>query len=304
MENRVGENRTTNGSPAVVQRYVDILTDAGFKAVFGDQRNKDVLVDMLNALLPLERKISDITYQTTEMPAFSLFNKSTRLDLRCCDEDGRQFIVEVQCYHQANFFRRCVLYASKAYDVGSQRGDGQKYNIPPVYFLGLLDKDMQDLQRYSPEGSVVSEYTFREKTTMQIPDETIFCIFVELNRFGKTLEECENMLDKWCFSLTYISTLDRLPDELKTEAFERLFQACEIARFEPEVKLTYEKEMFTERDYYNIIDTAREDGIAIGEAKGRVEGLVEVARKMLEADMDTQTIMAMTGLTDAQIAEL
>ena len=42
-------------------------------------------------------------------------------------------------------------------------------------------------------------------------------------------------------------TLDRLPDELRTEAFERLFQACEIARFEPEVKLKYEKEMITER---------------------------------------------------------
>ena len=49
-------------------------------------------------------------------------------------------------------------------------------------------------------------------------------------------------------------TLDRLPDELRTEAFERLFQACEIARFEPEVKLKYEKEMITERDYYNMLE--------------------------------------------------
>ena len=31
------------GGDLIVQRYVDILTDAGFKAVFGDQRNKDVL---------------------------------------------------------------------------------------------------------------------------------------------------------------------------------------------------------------------------------------------------------------------
>ncbi len=49
-------------------------------------------------------------------------------------------------------------------------------------------------------------------------------------------------------------TLDRLPDELRTEAFERLFQACEIGRFEPDVKLRYEKEMITERDYYNPTD--------------------------------------------------
>ena len=59
---------------------------------------------------------------------------------------------------------------------------------------------------------------------MKVPDETIFTIFVELNRFTKTKEECETMLDKWCFALTHIGTLDRLP-------------ACEIARFEPEVNL-------------------------------------------------------------------
>ena len=280
----------------VVQRYVDILTDAGFKAVFGDQRNKDVLTDMLNVLLPIEKKIREITYETTEIPGFSIFNKSARLDLRCRGEDGRQFIVEVQCYHQANFFRRCVLYASKAYDAGSGRGDGQKYDIPPVYFLGLLDKDMQDLQRYSPEECVISEYTFREKTTMMVPDETIFCIFVELNRFGKELEGCETLLDKWCFALTHISTLDRLPDELKTEAFERLFQACEIARFEPDVKLKYEKEMVTERDYYNTLNTAREDG--------RAEEKIRIARVLKEKGMDVSIIASATGLSEAQVSEL
>ena len=47
MGNSVVESRQ-----AVVQRYVDILTDAGLKAVFGDQRNKDVLIDILNVILP------------------------------------------------------------------------------------------------------------------------------------------------------------------------------------------------------------------------------------------------------------
>ena len=64
-----------------------------------------------------------------------------------------------------------------------------------------------------------------------------------------------------------ISTLDRLPEELRTETFERLFQACEISRFEPEVKLKYEKEMITERDYYNMLNTANADGRAEGKQK-------------------------------------
>ena len=112
------------------------------------------------------------------------------------------------------------------------------------------------------------------------------------------------MLDKWCFALTHIGTLDRLPDELRTEAFERLFQACEIARFEPEVKLKYEKEMITERDYYNMLNTAKADGLAEGEAKGIAEGISRVAKKMLESGMSAEMIASMTGLTKAQIATL
>ena len=46
MTNSVVENRAAGSRQAAVQRYVDILTDAGLKAVFGDQRNKDVLIDI------------------------------------------------------------------------------------------------------------------------------------------------------------------------------------------------------------------------------------------------------------------
>ena len=136
------------------------------------------------------------------------------------------------------------------------------------------------------------------------------------------------MLEQWCFALKHISTLDRLPEELRTEAFERLFQACEISRFEPEVKLKYEKEMITERDYYNMLNTAKADGLAEGEAKGReegraegraegrVEGLAEgetigrneekirIAKVLKEEGVDFLMIANATGLSKNEIAML
>ena len=105
-----------NGITATVQRYVDILTEAGFKAVFGVEKNKDVLIDLLNVLLPEHRRVHDLSYATTEIPGFTIANKSVRLDLRCTGEDGTKFIVEMQCYRQVNFFKRCVEYAAKLYD--------------------------------------------------------------------------------------------------------------------------------------------------------------------------------------------
>ena len=102
-------------------------------------------------------------------------------------------------------------------------------------------------------------------------------------------------------------TLDRLPDELRTEAFERLFQACEIGRFEPDVKLRYEKEMITERDYYNterdyynMLNTAKADG----KAEGLAEGRAMVAKEMKRLGLPTDIIIKSTGLSEAQIAAL
>ena len=270
------------------RRYVDILTDAGFKAVFGDQRNKDVLIDLLNIILPYDRKVKDISYMTTELPQFSPSRKNVRLDLRCMGEDGTVFIVEMQCYRQSNFFKRCVLYAAKAYDSGSVSGDRQKYDLPPVYFIGLLAGDMQEFQaRQDDEADKgpVLEYTFREKISHAVPDETIMIIFVEINRFRKELNECATLFDKWCYSLKHMGTLNSLPEELRIQAFERLFAACEIAKLSPEVKLAYEKDMITERDYYNIIETAREEGLAAGIEEGMKQGMKQGKKEGMKEGM-------------------
>ena len=307
---RENDNRTS------AQRYVDILTEAGFKAVFGVEKNKDVLIDLLNVVLPAHRRVTDLAYSTTEVPGFTMSNKSVRLDLRCTGEDGTRFIVEMQCYRQLNFFRRCVEYAAKVYDSGSERGDGHGYDIPPVYFIGLLNTGVPKFDRSDSaiwRDRYVSEYTFREKESHEVVDETIFLIFAELDRFDKELEECVSMADKWFYSLKHVGRMERLPEELKVKVFERLFEACEIARFTPEEKLKYEHDMMTERDYTDILDTCRAEGLAEGEAKGRAEGKIEglaegeakgKAEGLAEGKMEVARAMKAKGLGMALIAEL
>ena len=325
-----------------MQRFVDILTDSGFKAVFGEQRNREVLMELLNAFLPQDRHVRNIEYSATELPGFTLSNKSVRLDLRCTGDDGRQFIVEVQCYRQSNLFRRCVLYASEVYAAGSKRGDMQEYDIPPVFFICLLGGDAKiadgDVPR--PDGGFVREHTFRENDGGNVPDETIFCIFVELNRFNKSLDDCTGELDEWCYSMKHGKTMTEIPDRLKKEPFEQFFRACEIAMFNTDTKLSYEKDMITERDYYNIINTARktgmsagmerglqkglqrgmESGLKKGRAEGREEGLqrgmetglkkgreeerINIAKSMKAMNISTNVIAKATGLSEAEVEEL
>ena len=107
-----------------------------------------------------------------------------------------------------------------------------------------------------------------------------------------------------------------MPDGLRSKAFERLFQACEIARFEPERRIAYEENMITERDYYNIINTAKNDGRAEGEAKGRaegeakgraegrIEGRIEIAKSLKQLGVPAETIMQATGMSEQELLEL
>ena len=165
-------------------------------------------------------------------------------------------------------------------------------------------------------------------SALYLPEETILINFVELDRFRKGLEESVGIVEKWCYALKHMWKLHDLPDGLRQTVFERLFEACEIARFSPDKRLRYEKEMITERDYRNILETAREDGFAEGEAKGLAEGKAEglaegeakgladgeakgraeekvsIARAMLASGMDIPLISSLTGLPEEDVKRL
>ena len=49
------------------ERYINPFTDYGFKKLFGEEPNKDLLLDFLNVLLKEEQgEIKDITYLKNE----------------------------------------------------------------------------------------------------------------------------------------------------------------------------------------------------------------------------------------------
>ena len=290
------------------QIYVNPLSDAGFKALLCDPANKPVLIGMLNTFLPPDRTVEDLEYATTEIPGLTLAGKASRVDLRCTDTLGRSFIVEVQRSPQPNFFRRCVYYASRIYALGARRGDGQRYDILPVYLVALLDRGF-GFRRDPPEweGRYVSRYTFREKETGQVEDETISIIFVELDRFGKEeFGECAGAAEEWCWMLKNMWRLQ--PGAAEYPGFEGMLAAGEIAGFSKEKRAKYDTDMITERDYYNILETAKKEGEAKGReaglAEGEAKGKTEVAKNMLASGMPEEQVMAMTGLTAEQLAAL
>ena len=286
-----------------VQRYVDILTNGGFKALFGDKANKDVVMSIINVLLPDHRKVTEIDYLPTEYQGQVVdLNKEYHYDFMCKDESGTVFIVELQRYQDDYWFKRCVSYACRAYD--RQNRKGEDYNVAPVYLIGLMDVPIDHPDKDFWKDRYVSEYTFWEKESHDLLGETIVIIFAEMANFSKAAEDCVTEVDKMLYLLKNIGRMMDQPGWLQHEVYTRIFDACEIAGFDEDKLIKYDKDMYDERRLKSEMNTAKRIGYEDGHKEGRAEGRAEVALRMLDSGMDISQIAQLTGLSIEEVSVL
>ena len=100
-------------------RYLNPFTDFGFKKLFGEEASKPLLLDFLNALLPLEHPITGLQFRNAEQPGSGVEERKAVYDIYCQDSQGSYFIVEMQKAKQ-NFFKdRTIFYTT--FPSGSSR---------------------------------------------------------------------------------------------------------------------------------------------------------------------------------------
>ncbi len=273
------------------QEYVDILTNGGFKAFFGDENNKKEVMLLLNALLPEHRKVAQIDYRPTELQGPMIgHSKEFQYDFVCRDESGAVFIVEMQRYREEAWFKRCVSYASRAYDRQNKAGLG--YDVPPVYLIGLMGVDIDHPDKEYWKDKYLSEYTFREKDCHDLLGETIVIIFAELTRFCKSEDECETEQDRLLYLLKNSPHLKSLPKWSDEEHCKSILEAFRIQNFDEQKRNKYANDMYDELKRQGQLKAARE------------EGHIDVAINMLKDGIAIDQICRYTGLTEAQVAEL
>ncbi len=283
----------------VVQRYVDILTNSGFKAFFGDVNNKEAVMSILNVLLPEHRKIVSMEIQPTEHQGTIVNkNKEFHYDFMCKDSNGVVFIVELQRYWEDDWFQRCVCYSSRAYDRQTKIGDD--YNVPPVYLIAFMDVPINHPDKEFWRDRYISEYTFREKESHDLLAETIVIIFAEMAKFSKTAEECLTETDQMLYVLKNIGRLMEQPAWLQKEVFDLIFSGCEIAGFSEEKRKIYEQEMNDEKRHNSELKTATRRG----REEGRMEGRAETVKKMLAAGISVEMIANALGMSVEEIESL
>lgn len=288
------------------ERYISLLTDFGFKRIFGTNPNKDLLIDFLNSLFDGEQVVKNVTFLNSEHVGDVRTDRKAIFDVYCENEKDEKFIVEMQNASQKYFKDRSLYYATFPIREQAQKGEVWNYELKHVYVVALLNYDMTDSA--FAQDTINHDIGLLDKQTHKVFNDKLTFKYVEIAKFNKSIEELKTNYDKWIYVLQNLSRLDRQPRYLQTEVFSRLFNQAEIARFSKTELREYEDSLKAYRDMKNSLDNAEEKGIAKGLAKGRAEGkkdkAVEIAKKLLEMDMPIDAIMKATGLSQEEITKL
>ena len=283
----------TKGEKTMKGKYLNPKADLTFKLLFGE--HPDLTMSLLNALLPLPENglITSVEYATPEMVPENPAKKNSVVDVRCKDQQGRQFIVEMQLYWSDEFRQRVILNASKA--VVKQLKKGEDYTlIQPVYCLNLIN----DIGFESAPDDFYHDYAIVDVAHTDRIIEGLRLVFVELPKFKpKSISE-KKMAVLW---LRYLTEIDESTSEAPAELLENedTRKALEIV----------EKSAFTEGQLYayeQFWDAIVNERVLRQKSyrEGMTKGIALTAAKLKKKGMAIEDLVEVTGLTEEEINKL
>ena len=295
-ENRIGGSiKDTETVEREAPKFANLTRDAGFKIVFGTEgKSEKLLMTLLNTVLGL--KIVKLNYLPTERLGLSEEECKSFFDVYCKDSNGRRFIIEMQMWGQHYFHKRAVYYSSlsvldqarveKRYQKEQLRRSYWNYYFAPVYVVSFLNFPNDIVEEKERNGSpYISHYVYRSKDTgKELGDETNI-IFIDLEKFRKDFDECEDLRERWLYSIRNMHILTARPKGVEGTELEDLYNEALYAGWPPEIREIYERTNMNRNDYGNILLERYEDGMTAG---------IEVSVKR----------MADSGLPAEQIAKI
>ena len=306
-------------------KYINPYTDFGFKKLFGEEGNKELLIDFLNQLLPPHHQIADMNFRNVENLADLSAERRAIFDIHCKAVSGERFIVEMQKAKMKFFKDRALFYTTFPIREQAQQGEWS-FELEPIYFVAILDFQYEEAEEIRK---------FRRDVVLKDQDGDVFFDklhfkFLQMPLFTKTEDQLETKFDKWCYFLKNLSSFDHIPSILNEPIFQKAFDTAELASLTERQRDNYQESLMqywgmksaidtaveeavkdAVKDMKNAIDTAVEDAveIAVKDMKNNIDTAVEdekieVTKNAILAGLDNNLIIQLTGLNVEQIEKI
>jgi predicted transposase/invertase (TIGR01784 family) len=284
-------------------KYLNPYTDFGFKKLFGEEANKDLLIDFLNQLLPPHHQIAELNFRNNEqLPNIPLERKAI-FDINCISVTNERFIVEMQKAKLHFFKDRALFYVTFPIREQGEKGNWS-FQLSPIYFIAILDFKYDEREE---------QQKFRRDVALRDEDGELFFDklhfkFLQMPLYNKQEHELETRFDKWIYFLKNLESFDHIPMILNESVFQKAFKIAELANLSREQYTVYEQNLL---DYWGVkaaVETARDEGREKGREEGREEGdklaRLETACKLREKGFGLEEICELTGLKMADVSSM
>lgn len=276
-------------------RYINPLTDFGFKKIFG---NEDVMIAFLNDLLEPNSPIAHVTFIDKDELGQTKYERGVIYDLRCQCDDGSEVIVEMQNKGQLNFSDRIIYYLSRSISTQAEKGNAEwDYKLTPVYGVFFVNFH---LQGFKPQS--IRTIQMKVDETGEVFNENLKAFTLELPDYRKMKEsDCKTYIDYWLYNLANMETMTTaIPFQTERPIFSKVGNISELVNMTEQEREMYNISLDSYRTNLSVMKNER----AEGRAEGREEKAIEVARNLKSLNIPVDTIVQATGLTMNQIENL
>ncbi|PRY47035.1 putative transposase/invertase (TIGR01784 family) [Spirosoma oryzae] len=259
--------------------YIPIISDYGFKATFGNESDSLFLRTALQALIKSDTPIREVYFDKNAFDALTIDSRSGIFDLSCTDENGTQFIVEMQLGLAPHFVQRMKFYALHKFNTVVERGEFDYANLPKLYMIAFLHKKILPTAYFHTVANLRSE-------TGEIIDTQMTFITVELAKFNKQVAQVETDLEKLVYTMKTLHTTEptQYPAFWDEEWLKRAINELDTRKMTPE-----------ERAYFARVTAANAE--AVKAEKQKIREAVE------QKEVDTiKNLLSLNMLTVSQIA--
>ncbi|GGP17025.1 hypothetical protein GCM10011346_51280 [Oceanobacillus neutriphilus] len=201
-------------------QLMDLKVDYAFKQLFGSEKNKEITVVFLNAILTKSGRspVKQLFFQNIEIGGEYEEDKKSRLDLLIETENKEIVNIEIQINNEYNMVNRALYYWSRIFS--EQLKEGQNYKaLYPVISINIMHFNL--LKETDAYHHIFRLYEMEKKYPLT---DKIEFHFVEIPKLitawkNNQLNPWEDVLTRW---LLLLGTVDRRKNHFYDDIYQEL----------------------------------------------------------------------------------
>lgn len=272
------------------KRFINLLTDWGFKTIFMKEQNKKFLLAFINQVLQGEEVIESLEYQNPVYPGATEDSRAAIIDVLCKTNKGTYVLVELQRLAQKHIKDRLLYYSTFPLQQQAIKGEWN-FELSKVYTIGIFDFVADD-----HTSDFFSRHMLLNQETHKVWTDKLTFITIELPKLKKEWSECTSELEKWVYLLKNLQNMSQMPSQMQKSIFSELLETCEKGNFIEQEWTQYEDSIVAYADLKNYTDYAHE--------QGEKSALLRVAKRLVKKNMSHDEIAEIIGLSVDDLRKL